>query len=77
MVKGTAKSYIPLFSPEEVQLALKRVELRKASGLDEIYPELIKHSGPKTIVWLFHFFPDGLHTGKLPKLFKHTNILAV
>ncbi|KAF0767603.1 Uncharacterized protein FWK35_00011819, partial [Aphis craccivora] len=65
------------FTPEEVQLALKRVKLRKAAGLDEIYPEFIKYSGPKTIKWLSLFFSDVLHTGKLPKLFKQTKILAV
>ncbi|VVC38694.1 Hypothetical protein CINCED_3A023755 [Cinara cedri] len=65
------------FTPEEVQLALKRVILKEAVGLDEVYPEFIKHFGPKTIVWFSHFFSDVLYTEKLPILFKHTKILAV
>jgi len=69
--------WVDKFTPEEVQLALKRVKLRKAAGLDEMYPEFIKYSGPKTIKWLSLFFSDVLHTRKLPKLFKQTNILAV
>lgn len=46
------------FTPEEVQLALKRVKLKKAAGLDEIYQKFIKFSGPKTIKWLSLFFSD-------------------
>lgn len=37
------------FTPEEVQLALKHVNLRKAAGLDKIYPEFIKYSRLKAI----------------------------
>lgn len=52
------------FTSKKVQLAIKHVKLRKAAELDEIYPEFIKFSGPKTIKWLSHFFSDILHLGK-------------
>jgi len=63
------------FTPEK--LALKHIKLRKAAGLDEIYTEFIRYSGPKTIKWLSHFFSDILQSGKLPKLFKQMKISAV
>lgn len=42
-------SWAERFTTKEVQVALKNIKFNKVSGLDEIYPEFLKHSGPKTI----------------------------
>jgi len=65
------------FSIEELQTAIKSVKLRKAAGLDGIYPEFLKNYGPNTIKWLSNFFTNILHTGRLPNTFKQTKVLAV
>ncbi|KAF0755286.1 Uncharacterized protein FWK35_00019703, partial [Aphis craccivora] len=48
----------------------------KAAGLDGIYLEFLKNCGPNTRKWLADFFSDILCSGKLPKLFITTKVLA-
>jgi hypothetical protein len=40
--------YSKAFSMEELVTALQSVKLRKATGLDGIYPEFLKNSGRRT-----------------------------
>lgn len=51
------------FSIEEIQIAIKSVKLGIAAGLDDIYPEFLKHCGPNTIKRFSNFFTDILLTG--------------
>jgi hypothetical protein len=64
-------------SVEELETALLRVKPGKAAGLDGVYPEIIKNSGEKTKEWLVRLFNDILTTGKIPKLFQQTKIIAI
>jgi len=64
------------FNPEEIQIALKSMKTGKAPGLDGIHPKFLKNCGPNTRKWLIEFFSDILFSGKLPKLFKTSKVLA-
>jgi len=70
-------SYAKNFEEHEIDTAIKNIKLGKATGLDEIYPEFIKKSSPKTRQWLAKFYTDILKIGKLSKQFKKTKILAI
>lgn len=49
----------------------------KAAGLDPIFPEFLKHTGPKVRQWLQEFFNNILVTGLLPSALKQSKIVAV
>lgn len=60
-------TYARIFNETEINKAIKNLKSGKAAGFDGIFPEFIKHSGPKTRQWLAKFYTDILLTGLLPK----------
>jgi len=50
------------FTLVEVNKALIKTKLNKAAGFDGVYPEFIKHSGPRVREWLVRFYSDILDT---------------
>lgn len=69
--------YTKNFTEAEISEALRATKNGKAAGFDKVYPELLTHTGPKARKWLTQFYSDILHTGKLPKAFKNTKIIAI
>lgn len=43
-------NYTKSFKEHEVDTTIKSIKLGKAAGLDEIHPELIKNTGPRTVI---------------------------
>jgi len=58
------------FTLEEVNKALSKTKLNKAAGYDEVYPEFIKHAGPRVHELLARFYNDKLDTVNISKSFK-------
>ena len=67
------------FSIEEIEHAVKRPKSSKASGINGLVPENIKHAQPSLIVWLkqiftasieFEHIPQFLLTGIIHPIFK-------
>ena len=67
------------FLGEEIEHAVRRLKSGKASGIDSLVPENIKHAGPSLIVWLrqifnasieFEHIPQSLLTGIIRPIFK-------
>jgi hypothetical protein len=65
------------FTEPEIQTAIRATKTGKAAGFDEIHPEFLKHCGLKTRQWLAAFFTEMLCSGKFPKQFKKTKVLAI
>lgn len=65
------------FAEEELETAITALSIGKAAGLDNIYPEFLKHTGSKTKKWLLTVFNAILATGNLPMAFKRSKIVAV
>jgi hypothetical protein len=65
------------FSLADLNSALRNMKCGKAAGLDEIYPEFIRNMGPHAKEWLVQFMNETLRTGKLPKLWKHSKVVAI
>jgi len=53
------------FSIEEISEAILMIKPGKAAGLDNIYPEFIKHTGPRARAWLMKFFNNILTNTKI------------
>jgi len=65
------------FTEHEIQITIQVIKTGKAAGFDEVYPEFLKNCGPKTRQWLETFFTNILRSGRFPKQFKKTKILAI
>lgn len=65
------------FTEPEIQIAIQTIKTGKAAGFDEVYPEFLKNCEPKTRQWLAAFFTNILRSGRFPKQFKKTKILAI
>lgn len=65
------------FTVAEINTALMDVKTGKSPGFDGIHPEFLVNCGNKTRKWLAAFFSHIMITGKLPKAFKKTKIIAV
>jgi len=65
------------FTEPEIQIAIQAIKTGKSAGFDEVYPEFLKNCGPKTRQWLATFFTNILRSGRFPKQFKKTKILAI
>lgn len=62
---------------EKLSIRNKSIKLRKTAGKNCIFPEFVKHFGPKVESWLLYLFSSILKFGKLPKLFKNSLIVAI
>jgi hypothetical protein len=65
------------FSMTELNTALQNVKCGKAAGPDGVYPEFIKNMGLITKKWLLKFMNECLRTGRLPRVWKHSRIVAI
>jgi len=65
------------FTIEEISEAILMIKPGKAAGLDNIYPEFIKHTGPRARAWLMKFFNNILTNTKIPTIFKKSKIIAI
>lgn len=65
------------FTERDVNEAIKTLKMRKAAGLDGIFPEFIKHIGEHGRTWLKKFYNDILETGRVPQQFKIAHTLAI
>lgn len=65
------------FSMEEISKAIFMIIHGKTAGLDNIYPEFIKRTGPRARAWLMKFFNNILTNTKIPKIFKKSKIIAI
>ena len=55
------------FSGEEIEHAVRRLKSDKASGIDGLVPENIKHAGPSLIVWLRQIFNASIEFEHIPQ----------
>ncbi|KAJ8870533.1 hypothetical protein PR048_029556 [Dryococelus australis] len=58
------------FEVDEIISALPKTKLGKAAGFDGMYPEILVHTGPRTISLLAELFTDMMQLNRLPKSFK-------
>jgi hypothetical protein len=65
------------FSEEEQNLTIKDLKHNKASGLDDITTEQIKHFGRGTKNWLFDFFNEIVNTYQIPKIWRKAEIITL
>lgn len=65
------------FSSDDISIASSKIESGKASGLDNIYPDFLKHLGPKALNWLARFFTSIHLSGRLPREWKKARVFAV
>lgn len=65
------------FTISEISEALKETKTGKAAGLDGVFPEFLRHCGPRTLSWLTSFYNEVLRSGQLPTMFKQTKIVAI
>lgn len=63
------------FTMVELETAVKRSRNGKATGLDDIRVEQIKHSEKKTIEWLLQFLKNCMRTCKIPKIWRKHELL--
>lgn len=61
----------------EVETAIKQMKAGKAAGIDGIYPDMVKHLGPKAINWLASSLSDVICKSKYPQVWKEAKILAI
>ena len=62
---------------QEVELAIKQMKAGKAAGVDGIYPDMIKHLGPRATDWLASSFANIIDTSQFPNTWKEAKILAI
>ena len=65
------------FSLAELEKAMKFMKMGKASGLDGITTEMIKHFGPNTNSWLLDLFNECAETNKIPNGWKKARVVAL
>ena len=64
-------------STNEVKAAIKQMKAGKAAGIDGIYPDMIKHLGPRALLWLSTTFSHIVELSKYPPIWKEAKILAI
>lgn len=65
------------FQAVEIVEAIKELKKGKAAGKDGIYPEFLHHLGPKAIVWVANVLFQIFCSGKPPKTWKESIVVAV
>ena len=62
---------------DELEAAISTLAVGKAAGMDGIFPEFLKHLGPKVKTWLLALNNKIMAKGQLPAAFKRSKIIAV
>ena len=62
---------------EEIEQALKRLKLRKASGQDGIVSEHLKFGGQMLVIWLKQVLNAIVEMEEIPQSFKHSIVIPV
>lgn len=57
--------------------AIKEIEIGKAPGIDNVFPNFLKNLGPAARKWLAKFFTSIYENGRLPKAWKKAKVIAV
>ncbi|KAI0215615.1 hypothetical protein LSAT2_032325 [Lamellibrachia satsuma] len=66
-----------LFNETEIEAGISKLKNSKATGLDDIQTEFIKHFGPKARDWLLCFFNNCVNSNKIPKLWHKAKKIAL
>lgn len=67
----------PLFTAEELDIAMKTMKTGKTAGLDDINTEQIKHFGPRARQLLLRLFNHCLKSKTIPNMCKRAKVVAV
>lgn len=70
-------SFSAPFSRDEIHDAMSFILSGKAAGIDNIFPDFLKHLGPKSTEWLSKLFKQIHRSGRIPTLWKKARIIAV
>ena len=65
------------FTPPELLEALTHAKTGKASGLDGISSEMIKHFGDKVLSWLLALNNNCASTSMIPKVWRKAKVVAI
>ena len=65
------------FTTTEMDIAIATIKTRKAAGYDKVFPEFIKHLGPKMREWLTLYLSRCLSTVRIPKIWRRAHIIAI
>ena len=65
------------FTLPELQQAIKKLQPRKAAGVDGIYNEMLKHLGPKALQGLLHILNVSWKTGSLPDAWRKAIFIPI
>ena len=65
------------FTPSELAEALIHVKVGKASGLDGISAEMLKHFGDRALSWLLALFNTCATTSSIPKIWRRAKVAAL
>lgn len=69
--------YSSPFTAFEINVALGAMKVGTAAGMDGIYTEFLKNSGPRTRTWLSSFYSNIMSSNQLPTAFKKSKIIAL
>lgn len=79
-IRSRQQQSLSIMSPvtsEELNAALQQIKCRKAAGIDNIFPEFMKNTGPRVRAWLLEFYRDIIDKRKVPNLFRKCKIIAI
>ena len=65
------------FSLQELKCCISTLKNGKATGLDHILTEELKHFGPKALNWLFQLYNNCIFTMKIPKIWLRSRVIAL
>ena len=70
-------SLVSAFSEEEYRKGISALKINKAAGIDDILVEQLKNLGPKAHKWLHTMLNTWFIENKIPKIWKHSKIIAI
>lgn len=65
------------FSLNDIVTTIKRLKCGKASGVDNIAVEQLKHLGPVAVSWLLLMFNKCLESASIPCLWRKSKVIAI
>ena len=65
------------FTANELDKALREMKSGKASGVDDLTTEQIKHFGPLARIWLLGLFNNVLHRRRIPRQWCKARVVAI